>query len=50
MKVTVVASFSDAYFSLVRALPELTLETSKAPKLAYAIPIFAGTMVAIWLK
>lgn len=34
----------------IRALPELTLETSKAPKLAYAIPIFAGTMVAIWLK
>ena len=34
----------------IRALPQLTLETSEAPKLAYAIPIFAGTMVAIWLK
>jgi len=34
----------------IRALPQLTLETSDAPKLAYAIPIFAGTMVAIWLK
>jgi prepilin peptidase CpaA len=34
----------------IRALPQLTLETSEGPKLAYAIPIFAGTMVAIWLK
>jgi len=33
----------------IRALPELTLETSDGPRLAYAIPIFAGTVVAIWL-
>jgi prepilin peptidase CpaA len=33
----------------VRALPQLTLETSDGPRLAYAIPIFAGTVVAIWL-
>ena len=33
----------------VRALPQLTLETSEGPKLAYALPIFAGTVVAIWL-
>ena len=32
-----------------RALPQLTLETSEGPRLAYAIPIFAGTVVAIWL-
>ena len=34
----------------IKALPQLTLETSEGPRLAYAIPIFAGTMVAIWLK
>jgi prepilin peptidase CpaA len=34
----------------VRALPQLTLDTSEGPRLAYAIPIFAGTVVAIWLK
>ena len=33
----------------IRALPQLTLDTSEGPKLAYG-PIFAGTMVAIWLK
>ena len=33
----------------IRALPQLTLETSQGPRLAYAIPIFAGTVVAIWL-
>src|SRR5688572_29530937 len=32
----------------LRALPEITLEGSKGPRLAYAIPIFAGTVVAIW--
>jgi len=34
----------------LRALPELTLETSSAPKLAYAIPIFAGLVAGIWLR
>jgi prepilin peptidase CpaA len=34
----------------LRALPELTLEISTAPKLAYALPIFAGTAVSIWLQ
>lgn len=33
----------------IRALPQLTLDTSEGPRLAYAIPIFAGTVVAIWL-
>ena len=32
------------------ALPELTLERSGAPKLAYAIPIFCGTVVTLWLR
>jgi prepilin peptidase CpaA len=32
----------------LRALPEITLEGSKGPRLAYAVPIFAGTVVAIW--
>lgn len=33
----------------LRALPEITLEGSTGPRLAYAIPIFAGTVVAVWL-
>jgi hypothetical protein len=27
---------------------ELTLASSNAPKLAYALPIFVGTLVVIW--
>jgi prepilin peptidase CpaA len=34
----------------LQAVPGLTLETSNAPKLAYAVPILAGTMVSIWLR
>ncbi|MDR1989054.1 MAG: prepilin peptidase [Acidobacteriaceae bacterium] len=34
----------------VRPLPEITLEESRAPKLAYAIPIFVGTLVTTWLR
>jgi prepilin peptidase CpaA len=33
----------------LKALPELTLDTSEGPRLAYALPIFAGAVVAIWL-
>jgi prepilin peptidase CpaA len=33
-----------------RALPGLTLHESRAPKLAYAIPILCGTLVATWLR
>jgi prepilin peptidase CpaA len=33
-----------------RAVPGLTLENTNAPRLAYAIPIFAGTVIALWLK
>ena len=30
--------------------PELTLATAKGPRLAYAVPILAGTLAAIWLR
>ena len=33
----------------VRPLPELTLEHARGPRLAYALPILAGTVGAIWL-
>lgn len=31
------------------AMPDLTLERSAAPKLAYALPILCGTLVMTWL-
>jgi prepilin peptidase CpaA len=34
----------------VRPLPEITLEHSRGPRLAYAVPILAGTMVTLWLR
>ena len=39
------------YWALVglKPVPGMTLESSTAPRLAYAIPILAGTMVALWL-
>jgi len=33
-----------------RPMPSMTLADSKAPRLAYAIPMFVGTMVLIWLR
>ncbi len=33
----------------ITALPELTLESSSAPKLAYAVPILVGAVAVIWL-
>ena len=32
------------------AFPELTVDGGKGPRLAYAVPIAAGTMVALWLR
>ena len=32
------------------ALPELTLDGSSAPKLAYAVPILAGMVAVVWLR
>jgi prepilin peptidase CpaA len=34
----------------VRPLPEITLEHSRGPRLAYAVPILAGTLVTLWLN
>jgi prepilin peptidase CpaA len=34
----------------VRPVPGMTLESSTAPRLAFAIPILAGTMVMLWLR
>jgi prepilin peptidase CpaA len=31
-----------------RPMPAVTLEHSAAPRLAYAVPIFIGTMVTLW--
>jgi prepilin peptidase CpaA len=33
----------------VKPVPSLTLESANTPRLAYAIPIFAGTVVTLWL-
>jgi prepilin peptidase CpaA len=32
------------------AMPEITLESSTAPKLAYAVPIFVGLVATLWLR
>jgi prepilin peptidase CpaA len=34
----------------IRALPELTIHNARAPKLAYGVSIFAGTVVTVWLR
>lgn len=34
----------------IEAVPAITLENSAAPKLAYALPIFAGMVATIWLR
>jgi prepilin peptidase CpaA len=34
----------------LRPAPELTLATNKGPRLAYALPVLAGLMVAVWLQ
>jgi prepilin peptidase CpaA len=34
----------------IRPLDELTLEHGRGPRLAYAVPILAGTMVTLWLR
>jgi prepilin peptidase CpaA len=31
-------------------LPSMTLEDSKAPRLAYAVPVLIGAMVTIWFR
>jgi prepilin peptidase CpaA len=41
-----------AYWRLagVRPMSELTLETAKGPRLAYAFSIFAGMVATLWLR
>ena len=34
----------------LRPAPELTLSTHQGPRLAYAVPVLAGLMVALWLQ
>jgi prepilin peptidase CpaA len=34
----------------LRAMPEITLESSRAPKLAYAFPILMGLVATVWLR
>lgn len=34
----------------IRPLPELTLETSRGPRLPFALPIVAGALAAIWWR
>ena len=34
----------------LRALPEITLEGSAGPRLAYAVPIFCGLVMTLWLR
>ena len=33
-----------------KPVPNVTLATHEGPRLAYAIPVFAGLMVTLWLK
>jgi prepilin peptidase CpaA len=34
----------------IQAMPEITLENSRAPKLAYAFPILTGLVATVWLQ
>jgi prepilin peptidase CpaA len=34
----------------IKAVPEISLEHSTGPRLAYAVPILAGTVVTLWLR
>lgn len=33
-----------------RPVPEVTLATHRGPRLAYAVPVFTGLMVTLWLQ
>jgi hypothetical protein len=33
-----------------RPVPELTLASHTGPRLAYAVPVFAGLMLTLWLR
>lgn len=34
----------------LRPVPELTLQSSRGPRLAYAVPIAAGALVTLWIR
>ena len=34
----------------VRPVTEMTLASNRGPRLAYAVPVFAGLMVTLWLR
>ena len=34
----------------LKPMPAMTLEHGKAPRLAYAVPVFVGTVVTLWLR
>ena len=34
----------------IRPLPEVTLEGTEGPRLAYAVPVAIGTVVTLWLR
>ena len=34
----------------IKPLPELTLSAGRGPRLAYAVPILAGTLAMLWLR
>jgi prepilin peptidase CpaA len=38
------------YLTGLRPVSSMTLADSTAPRLAYAIPIFVGTVVVLWLR
>ena len=38
------------FISGIRPLPSLTLEHGQGPRLAYAVPMLAGTVVTLWIR
>ena len=34
----------------IKPMPAMTLEHGTAPRLAYAVPVFVGTVVTLWLR
>jgi prepilin peptidase CpaA len=38
------------FISGIRPVPDLTLTSSRGPRLAYAVPVLAGLMVTLWLR
>jgi prepilin peptidase CpaA len=45
----VLSIFNHWFYVGIQPVPGMTLESSASPRLAFAIPILAGTMVTLWL-